>query len=62
MISSRIYDNDVHLAYMVLWYMYLFLVSMLGVIIVVIIIQKGSKKRKRNLTGQNLSKEMLKII
>ena len=51
MISSRIYDNDVHLAYMVLWYMYLFLVSMLGVIIVVIIIQKGSKKRKRNLTG-----------
>ena len=51
MISSRICDNDVHLPYMVLWYIYLFLVSMLGVIIVVIIIQKVSKKRKRNLTG-----------
>ena len=51
--SSRVYDdNCVHPAYLLLWYMYLFLISMLGVILVVIIVQKGSKKRKSNLTGK----------
>ena len=60
--SSRLYDdNSVHRAYLVLWYMYLFLVSMLGVILVVIIVQKGSKKRKSNLTGKT-KKEMQKIM
>uniref|UniRef100_A0A1X7TR80 Uncharacterized protein n=1 Tax=Amphimedon queenslandica TaxID=400682 RepID=A0A1X7TR80_AMPQE len=49
--SSRIYDhNNVHPAYLVLWYMCLFLVLVLGVIFVVIGVQKGIKKRK-NLTG-----------
>ena len=38
--SSRLYDDDsVHPAYLIAWYMYLFLVSMLGV-------------RKSNLTGK----------
>ena len=59
--SSRLYDDDsVHPAYLVLWYMYLFLVSMLGVILVVIIVQKGSEKRNSNLTGKKLKKRNAK--
>ena len=61
--SSIVYDhNNVHPAYLVLWYMYLFLVSMLGVILVVIIVQKGSKKRKSNLSGNKTKKKMEKIM
>ena len=59
--SSRVYDdNNVHPAYLVLWYMYLFLVSMLGLILVVIIVQKGSKKRRSNLTGNKTKKRNAK--
>ena len=59
--SSRVYDhNNVHPAYLVLWYMNLILVSMLGVILVIIIVQKGIKKRKRNLTGNKTKKRNAK--
>ena len=59
--SSRVDDeNCVHPAYLLLWYMYLFLISMLGVILVVIIVQKGSKKRKSNLTGNKTKKRNAK--
>ena len=59
--SSRVYDdNNVHPAYLVLWYMYLFLVSILGVILVVIVVQKGSKKRKSNLSGNKTKKRNAK--
>ena len=62
--SSRIYDdNNVHPAYLVLWYMYLVLVSMFRVIIVVVIIvQKGSKKRKSNLSGKKTKKRNAKKL
>ena len=40
--------------------MYLFLVSMLGLILVVIIVQKGSKKRRSNLTGNKTKKRNAK--
>ena len=59
--SNRVYDeNCVHPAYLLLWYMYLFLISMLGVILVVKIVQKGSKKRKSNLTGNKTKKRNAK--
>ena len=61
--SSRLYDDTrLYPAYLVLWYMYLILVSMLGVILVVIIVQKGIKNRKKEFNWKKLKKEMQKIM
>ena len=56
--SSNGLSNCMFLPYLVLWY--LFVVLVLSVIVAVLVVRKGSRKRKSNLTGAK-SKERRKI-